>query len=224
MRSKIYAYKSTISESQTDIYVFTETNLDSLITSSAIFDDDFSVYRDESDGRLNHKAVGKILIAVRKTLDSALVELPALNDDVEKNFGHLCVKIASRNLLVYSVYVASRASSETYDLILETVQKLKETGSALLLYGDFNLSRIKWSWDSSSQNMTPTKTKSLPEEKLVNSLINKIGLVQKNWVTNCRKTFLDIVFSSNDLNVSVKKCLPLHKLEYDHSPVEVVID
>ena len=161
-----------------DIIVLTETWLNNSFNDHEILPNDFHVYRRDRYSDRTGRG-GGVLIAVRTTLDSCLVDVPNCN-----NTEFICVRLAIGRRCVYimGVYLPPAIAGvqrNEYNLgvlgLVEFVSERLTPNDDLIVLGDFNLSDLKWA-RSEEDVLTASNVHAEYEQTIVDGL-TALGLM-----------------------------------------------
>lgn len=195
-------YQLACSDACYDMYAFTETWLNDNTLSSQLFDESYSVFRqDRSPSNSSKRSGGGVLLAVRSCFKPRLLITPE-NATVE----HLWVAIPSSNatLFVCVVYFPpDRVNDNTLiDKHLSSVNCIiSQIGPKdnLVVLGDFNLSGISWLNDSYGFYYPDPLNSSFGSASscLIDTYLTA-GLRQLNGIVNANSRTLDLCFLSEE--------------------------
>lgn len=208
-----------------DVYVFTETYLNSNICSSELFNDSFVVFRHDrilsntpkSDG-------GGVLIAVKNKFISVEIVLPT---DPELYLEILAVKIeiGGRNLYIFAVYLPHWAKSEerskAFCDILNVIHRTINSNDIFMCIGDFNMTHLSWMDDNDNEGvLLPLDITNSSDEILVDGILS-LELSQINNVLNSNNRLLDLVFVTCYSDFLLSKADALVKSESHHEAISL---
>lgn len=201
-------------ECEFDWIALTETNLTSKIESVELFDpSQFVVYRrDRSALNSQKKSFGGVLIAVRSSFESEILEI-SHTDGIEC----VCVKscVEGRLCYVYCRYIPpdKHQDFETYDLHVSAIGFVVSHSSLadlVFVCADLNLPYVKWTEDDENPGvMIPGNVNTEIERRVCDGIIGN-GLYQINTKPNANGRYLDLVFASTGDDVfAVRSDSPL---------------
>lgn len=242
LRTKTADFSRNVLSCDCDIIALTETSLCSSIYDGELFKcSQFSVYRhDRSALNSTHERFGGVLIAVRSSIRSEIVEVPGT-----ENVELLVVRVKCQTGFIYvcCLYIPSGSSVDVYNnyvLALERVFDFVdlEPSDEICVLGDFNLKGIEWvpgsigsvnDWARDSGALDsctfylPGEVDEGSKAEIVYLLLSN-GLNQVNGIRNFQNNILDLVFFSNADNIeSCKSDMPLSRKDVYHDPIELVI-
>ena len=154
-----------------DVFCFTETNLDSTVLDTEVFDSDFfTVFRsDRSHLTSDKQSMGGALIAVKCEYPAYSLDL--LNIDVEMIAVKL--KLSSHSVYLFCVYVPPKTPADYYEKCSENITHAIGTcnpDDRLLVFGDFNFPDIKWMFCEEDNCLHPVSSVSAKAEEFLESL------------------------------------------------------
>ncbi|XP_075167476.1 uncharacterized protein LOC142239568 [Haematobia irritans] len=207
-----------------DVYVLVETWLNSDFYNEEIFNANiYTIYRKDRDFiKSNCVKGGGVLIAVRKKIISSLCVL----HNSDSLLDQLCVSLSgvSGNINLVVSYIPPNSSDYLYNAHVQNVLDLAVSDNKLLIFGDFNLGRVTWTFDPIESVMIPYNINSLSEMNLVDSFFS-LNLVQINQFFNILNKILDLVFIDKDMKYAINECLnPLSKLDMHHKALELHVE
>lgn len=188
------------------IYIFTETGFNDSTNSITAFPSNYTVHRgDRSGNTTSKKSGGGVLIAVDKQFDSDLL-FTGDDDGCEQ----VWVKIKSNDfhLVVASIYIPPDQPIEKYSAHMSCMSRfLSEIGDGtdILIYGDFNLPKLKWQLDEITNSMIPINIEE-PVEREVLFACHENGLLQTNDIPNANGRLLDLVWTNNTEKFECNLC------------------
>ncbi|XP_058827923.1 uncharacterized protein LOC131687854 [Topomyia yanbarensis] len=228
MNGVITEYNLAISDNVYDMYVFTETWLNSNTLSKQIFGS--SVYRQDRNNDNSSKQSGRgVLIACSTKFKSRLVSLSNCGS-IEQTW--IALTLTHCTLYICVLYIPPDRVNDA-DLIDQPLHSLSlitdQIGfnDRIIILGDFNLPGIKWV-RSSSNYLYPdanSSTKAPATSKLLDDY-NTGGLVQLNDNRNSNNRLLDLCFASQELSNTCTITVapsPLVKTCRHHPPLLMAI-
>ena len=163
LRTKLNDLRLTVSNSDFDVWVLTETWLDDSIPSSLITDDSYQIFRcDRNPANSSHSRGGGVLIACSANLSCSV--LTHTNASLESLW--VCIRLSHRSLYVGVIYIPpDRSSSSTeFDAMHDDISAICERMRAtdlLILFGDFNTPSLAWEFPHpSSRHLYPCRSSS----------------------------------------------------------------
>lgn len=224
MRTKTNSFHLSTASCDYDVIVITETWLKSDVANSELATN-YTIYRcDRSSATSDLQRGGGTLIAVKSSLFSAPVHL-AGSESLEQ----VVVKISLAHKSVYVCGIYLRPNSDTgkfvahSDCVHQIVQNAASNDSIVIL-GDYNLSRLSWSYDDDVEGYLPSNASSEQELILTENMISS-GLQQICDVSNFNRRLLDLAFVSNSSEAELIEA-PSTILSPDrhHTPFVVRLD
>ncbi|XP_062715023.1 uncharacterized protein LOC115256208 [Aedes albopictus] len=226
INSSVAEYQLALSDGCYDAYAFTETWLNECTSSSQLFDDSFSVYRqDRSLLNSNKIAGGGVLLAVRSRFKSRLVS-PPNSSSVEQLW--VAISTEGATIFVCVVYIPPDRINdagviETHINSLNWVVSQMKPKDNVVILGDFNLSSIAWQCSSVGFFFPCTTRSSMGQtSRELLDAYSTAGLRQMVGVKNENNRSLDLCFVSEELgvNCSVMQAPdPLVKIGRHHPPL-----
>ncbi|XP_053698516.1 uncharacterized protein LOC128745465 [Sabethes cyaneus] len=226
MNSSLAEYQLAFSDCCYDVYALTETWLNQNTTTSQLFNDSYSVYRQDRSRSNSCKSTGGgVLLAVRSGFKSCAVNPP--NSSVVEQFW-VAITTVDGILYLCVVYIPpDRVNDENlmgnhFEAINWVVLQLKPRDKIVIL-GDFNLSAISWQRNSHG-SLFPIASRSsigTAPRKLLDTY-STAGLKQMNGIENENHRTLDLCFVSDELCVDctvTEAPVPLVKICRHHSPL-----
>lgn len=224
INTSIVDYQLACSDACYDWYAFTETWLNSSTTSRQIFDDSFTVYRQDRSPLNSHKRTGGgVLLAVRSSLKSHQLYPPSTSEIeqvwVQLSFEGMCIFVC----VVY--FPPDRINDD--ELIdkhlcaIDWVVSRMDARDNILILGDFNLREISWRVDSNGFSYPDCRY--LNFGRTTTCLLDgysTANLQQINVVPNSNNRMLDLAFVSEDLRPNCSVTQAPHPLVKDcmHHP------
>lgn len=217
LRTKTHVFYRNLCCSSYDVIVLSETNLNSSVRSSELFDDRYNVYRRDREqfGFHREEDGGGVLVAVIKKLQSKRIN----------NWESMCEDLwilidlsPSNKLALCAVYLRSPLKKSHLEHFMANYNAVSENHSfSKCIIGDINLSCIDWNlvYNSSvDYQLTPTA-----QEFIDFTMLN--NLKQCNNVRNQTDRVLDLVLVDGPLfRVSESRCV-LSKIDPYHPPLEI---
>jgi hypothetical protein len=153
---------------------------------------------------------GGVLIAVKSDISSEFVSI-----DHSSLLEFVCVKVKLNQISIYITcsYIPPSSDISVYLNYLSSIQSVASKLSDrdyLLVFGDFNLPEVGWSFQSGT--LVPS---------VFNSFLNALSelpLYQLNNVPNCSGRILDLVFSSDLRHNTISRINPLVHPEDPYHP------
>ncbi|XP_055645123.1 uncharacterized protein LOC129780919 [Toxorhynchites rutilus septentrionalis] len=228
INSSLVEYQLALSDGSYDIYVFSETWLNGNTASSQLFDNSYSVYRqDRSSLNSNKRTGGGVLLAVHSRIKSRTLNPPSCST-VE----HLWIAITTLDATLYLCVVympPDRVNdgpliNQHLDSLYWVVSQL-EPRYNIMIRGNFNLSSISWQHNSHGF-LYPVSSQSsicLTSQELLDSYCTA-GLRQMIGIKNENDRILDLCFFNEEL---CEHCTvmqgpsPLVKIVRHHPPILV---
>lgn len=211
IRSKSGVISTTSGHLDYDIFIFVETWLNHNFYDDEYFDSNlYDVFRKDRDiERTGCSLGGGVLIAVRRNLQAYLVTLK--NEDLILDQLCVCVQGSSGfgSLYLLASYIPPRSNFDLYkahtDNIVSLVQN-KLADNQICIFGDFNLPEVMWSNNFSNFGLIPNNITTSLESYVIDNILSN-GLVQINNFVNNLGRILDLVFVSDNINISVSQCV-----------------
>lgn len=186
---------------------------------------DFNLYR--CDRNINNSTAergGGVLIATRQNIVSSSIELPGFLDTEV-----LSVKLAwdDINIFVIGLYIVPKFPVVLYKRYIDAiaaVTNLMLPTDRLIVFGDFNLPRLKWTYlDEHDTCLSPVNTHQDREVAVIDGL-STFNTSQINYVTNARNRILDLIFANDHHNVALERCIsPLIREDTDHPALDLFL-
>lgn len=227
MRTKSSLFSLYTSQCDFDVYVITETWLNSDFYDEEFFNPyNFVVFRKDRDAlRTGHSRGGGVLIAVKKSLFCRSIALS--NNDTLIDQLCVAIKAVTGELYICVSYIPPGSCDSLYAAHSSNILNLAEgfkDGEKLCLLGDFNLNEIVWSEIPNSKLFLPSNLNKSLEINFIDSTFS-IDLIQINTVFNRLNKLLDLVFVSSDLKFNLSEsAFPISPSNAHHSALEVVIE
>lgn len=225
MRSKSYDVFLQISQCEYDVIVLVETWLNPDFKDEEFFDlRTFQVFRKDRDfAKTNCSRGGGVIIAVKRNIQAVAINLR----NADTLLDQICVQIfGATSLMVLVSYIPPNSSNDLYNEHVQNVLNISaEHGlSELMVFGDFNLSKIVWSKCQDSFFLCPTNVNSAHEITLIDGFLS-IDVGQINHFNNSLNRILDLIFVSKNINYTIQSCEhPLSKTDQHHVAVELEIE
>lgn len=219
LNTKLVEARTFVNVNSFDVISLTETFLHAGVSSSEIFNDNYTVYRNDRD-----TYAGGSLIAIRNDIISTRVhdfECGTLEDVWIK------LRLKDCSLYVCTVYLPPH-KPQTVNQIREFFKKLYdnlsqiEENSKILLLGDFNMTYLQWD-DSSPDSLTPVGYIGYPLYEEFVEILQCFTLSNVSRVKNRDSRQLDLIVTNVDShNVSTypsdqRMC----KIDPYHPPIEL---
>lgn len=223
LKTKTSAFYSSCVSCDYDIICLTETWLNSTVHDSELFSDSFIVYRhDRSLLNSSKSDGGGVLIGVRKSINSQLINIPN-SDSIES----ICVKSSFKNvnIYLYGLYIPPNSNEQCFKEHMAALMYLSDIltdTDIIFVIGDFNMSSIEWIVDDDNINvLLPTNIPSSYVDIL--DLIMEMGLSQMNHIVNHQNKLLDLFFTNITDDSSVcGSNIPMTKVDVYHPPIEIL--
>jgi hypothetical protein len=170
-----------------DIVIGTETWLDPTIKDHEIFPEGYKLYRKDR----MHQAGGGVLIAIKNTYISSLVEELSPNDNAEMIWAKIDI-VGNKTLYISSFYnskTSDEISLNWFDTAARRACQIKN--AAILIGGDFNLP----GWDWKNKNLKPGTLHSKHHLFFGNTL-DDTGLVQIIDQPTRKENILDLIITN----------------------------
>lgn len=182
---------------------FSQTTDTSLLTANGVFD----LYRcDRCTFKRPKKGRGGLATLHKRDLELKQIKLPKTSLEIQAT--------SLGNNVFMNCYLPIYTTAQTNVRIDELIDCVKFVytnfkACTLFLFGDFNMSGIRWIFDEDFIGglRADTSGANAYEKKFVEELAS-MGLVQLNHLTNSRNVFLDLIFS-NELAFSQVECVSL---------------
>ena len=191
---------------QVDIFLGTESHLDSSILNAEVFPNHYNVYRKD-----RNKYGGGVFIIIRYSISSSQLEITSPSEIiwVQLHTG------SYKSVIVGSFYCPPHSPATTWEDLSHSVAdvKVKYSNSKIFLGGDFNCPGIDWQLGSLTDSYLPCCFR----EKLL-LLSKEAELEQMVSFPTRGPNMLDLCFTSHSSMVS--QCYPIPGLS-DHDAVMV---
>lgn len=210
--------KLSMTMSNFDLVIVTETNLSDDICDAEICPSDYTVFRcDRSILTSAKSSKGGVMVAVRDSIVSS--RLFSSIDDIEC----LLLKLQpckGTSWLLVACYIPPQEHVSKYNSLLSSVEELISSGSKfdeILIVGDFNLPGVNWD-DTLCRDHTPAS-------RAIISMMQLLDLQQVNQVYNKRGVLLDLVLCSHSSGtvVALESDFLLPVEESHHPPLSISI-
>ncbi|XP_062708085.1 uncharacterized protein LOC134288167 [Aedes albopictus] len=226
INSSIAEYQSAISDGCYDVYALCETWLNENTSTSQLFDDSYSVYRqDRSPSNSNKSSGGGVLLAVRSCFKSRVLNPPG-GPMVEQLW--IAITTADATLYLCLVYIPPDRVNDG-DMIENHLTSLDWVVAQLgprdnvIIVGDFNLSAISWQRTSCGYLFPISSRSSISAaSRQLLDAYSTARLRQLNGVENENNRILDLCFFSEEISmdgVVMQAPSPLVKICRHHPPV-----
>lgn len=221
LRTKTHVFYRNISCSSYDVIILTETNLNSSVNSSELFDSRYQVYRRDREmtGFRGFNDGGGVLIAVSRNLNSRRMV------NWESSCEDLWVTIEgpfdlATHLSLCAVYLRSPISKPILEHFLNNCNAVSENHDfKTCIIGDFNLSCIDWNQVNNSTLLYHTS----PLGHQVIDFANMNGLKQVNGIVNKTSRVLDLVLTDVQFcNVSESQNV-ISVIDTYHPPLDITL-
>lgn len=209
-----------------DIIAFTESWLNSTVYDHELLDHRYNIFRrDRSTVPLarHKKDGGGVFIAIRKKYE--VVRKTAWESKCEDLWVTLRLDKAN-TLNICVAYLPSPATFEYTEFLMNNItnviqNKIKKQSHTLIL-GDFNMPKITWSYDITTQQLMSNTSGDNNIENLFLDSIAFNNLYQHNSFPNSNQRILDLILSSrSNIGLTCKCSHPLVS-ENEHHPALVV--
>lgn len=151
MNSSLVDYKLACSDQCYDIYAFTETWINENTPFNLLFDDTYSVYRqDRSPSNSNKRSGGGVLLAIRSCFKSRQMFIPEI-DVIEQLW--VSVSLSEAKTFICVVYFPPDRVNDV-NLIEKHVESINwiigqmSPNDNIIIVGDFNLRFVNWNWNA----------------------------------------------------------------------------
>lgn len=199
IRTKLPELRLNILNSDYDIIILTETWLQPKIHDAEIVDNRYLMIRKDRDLTLTHKKDGGgLLIAYKKNL-AVTHRLDWEDQSLEEIY--ICLPLKNNQLILHTVYIPPASPKHIYEKHLRKLEYVYTTNpdSIFCVIGDFNLPELTWT-------ITPPTVSPLniPNEvsKILINTITTMALNQYNGLLNINNRTLDLLFCSQDCQLS----------------------
>lgn len=224
LRSKTSRLFNGSADASFDVICLSETWLCGGISDAELLSSEYLVFRRDRHGSaLDSPVGGGVLCAVRRDIPCRSVAVADCGD-----LELLCVSLMlpQRYIFVVVVYIPPRSVPAIYERFAGCIESI--TGSMhprdeLLLCGDFNLPSVDWLPSPDDCDLSPIFT-TAPQHvvSFVESLLSS-GLSQSSGICNDSGRFLDLIFSTDATNTSVRLCQTPLVPETGHHPALHII-
>ena len=226
INSSLAEYQLAFTDLCYDVYALAETWLNGNTLTNQLFDNSYSVYRqDRSSLNSNKRSGGGVLLAVRSCFKSRLLNPPGCAT-VEQVW--VAISTADSLLYICAIYIPPDRVNDD-NLVDNHIESLNWVISQLqprdkiVILGDFNLSAITWHRGSLGTLFPLTSQSSIGSaaRKLLDAYCTA-GLKQMSQVENESNRMLDLCFVSEDVceNCTIMEApSPLVKMCRHHPPV-----
>lgn len=226
IRTKLNKIFVGSSQSDYDVILLVETWLNKDFFDEEVFDTTiYLVYRKDRDYvKCNCTKGGGIIIAVKRNLISSLCSL----SDSDTIVDQLCVQFKGEvgNLLLNLSYIPPCSPDSLYEKHVQNIMDLvsKYSDHELVVFGDFNLSKIIWSIVPDSSYVSPSNINFESEINVIDSFFS-LGLVQINNFFNNLGKILDLVFVGTDIKFLINECpFPFCNTDMHHVALELILE
>lgn len=218
LRTKLTQLRKSVSTTDYDIIVLSETWLHLGINSNELGMENYVIYR--LDRNVNTSVSvrgGGVLIAVKKTLPSHSIKTD------QNTVEHLFVEVMVNGspILIGAVYIPPRSDYNCYLNHCQTLESIIETlleKHPVIICGDYNLPNCKWTND---QNVTRIFGNVSEKSVCLENTVNYCNLLQINQVSNEFDEILDLVFCDNPNAKCVKSVDRLIQPDIYHPPLSI---
>lgn len=226
LRTKIDELFLATSDCNHDIIILTETGLNDCIYDAQLFGTTFNVFRcDRSASNSCKTRFGGVLIAVKSCYSSKVVY--TINGH---GLEQICVSCAvkGKNLWICAVYIPPDRSNDASIINnhVASVDELRAKASfedVLLVCGDFNQPRMRWTKDINGIYCENRCTLSTTSCSLLDGM-DYLNLSQANLVRNSLDRTLDLVFHTSDLEIDVTiSSAPFLPVDIYHPPLIITL-
>lgn len=218
LRTKTHSFCRQLSLESYDIVVLTETWLNSGVLSSELFDDRYTVYRRDRDGR--KKDGGGVLIAILKKINSKrMVHWESQCEDLWVTIEVPSMK-SIRRIALCAVYLPPPVLRSNLENFLDCCNViLEQIDLHVCIIGDFNLGNIDWNlvYDSVNNYTPPGISNALIDFTHMHKLI------QLNRVVNVSGRILDLVLTNLPSGSVASAPNSLSTIDIHHPPIEILL-
>ena len=206
-------YLSTIEREDIDVFVITESWLQSNISSSEIFVlDKYVIFVDLL--LAGKKREGGVILATKSKLNVVEINLEHQIVGVEL----ICVKLKleTKSFYILGFYLATNNNAETYTNFFSLIESLQFTlNSDIFIVGDLNIIDLNNYYLDGRCNA------------VIRSFLNfqaLINLNQHNRIVNANNRILDVVLATKNLEVQITKAdEPQVAVDLHHPPLEIQV-
>lgn len=209
------------SQSTYDVIVIVETWLNSDFNDAEFFDTRmFNVFRKDRDGlKTGCTRGGGVLIAVKKSFKSILMDLPNSDTLIDQ----LCIRLEGLSgvLICIVSYIPPNSNASLYEAHIQNIAECvpKNDCDGCVVLGDFNLGKIVWSTFPDSNVLYANNVNSPFEMNFIDTMCS-LDLDQVNFFYNSLNKILDLAFISKNINYSIQKCdHPFSPQDLHHVPL-----
>lgn len=217
-----------------DVYVLTETWLNSGCFDSEIFENGYVIYRRDRETSSSTSSVrgGGVLIAVSNQLRSN--RILAWESDCEDLWVSITVAsskpgVRASKINVCAVYMPPPVTNESLRIFTDKATSNLEAchdDHCCLILGDFNMSSISWLINPNDDTENCVKPSDYENRELLCKFVDFLtfnNLKQFNKVTNLQYKILDLVLF-NGGKLQVCECShPIRNIDKFHPPLEVTL-
>jgi hypothetical protein len=218
LRTKLNLLKCSIPSSTHDFIIFTETWLNNNFFDNELGFTQHNVFRrDRTEKTSPHNRGGGVLVAIKKTFNSKLLNIDTLN--VEQVF----VKVIVGDLLIIfcAVYFPPNSDLQLYLNHLSVLESIDSSfpNCKFIICGDYNIPSL--SWESDKHGL---KCVNFLSSQVGSSLIEScsvLNLYQFNSIINAHGNILDLVFSNlleSSINLYDDPFVPIDPC---HPPIQI---
>lgn len=232
LRTKVNEFFSNLCNLTADFVCITETWLNDEFQSSEYLLDNFKSYRrDRNYTSTQTSRGGGVWLFHKSNIDSIRrYDLESKIDFVEDVWIQVKLSSSNRFLYICVVYITPKSGNNNH-LYVAFSNKVKDNvaligpNDRVLIVGDFNVSKIDWSYTSNGV-MIPTLNESCLNSLEVLDMINFGNFNQFNSVVNFQNKILDLVLYTDPARV-IKVSKSLDNLvvpDMYHPTLEITID
>ncbi|KAL4152924.1 hypothetical protein QTP88_000757 [Uroleucon formosanum] len=220
LRTKLNLLKCSIPSSTHDFIIFTETWLRNTFLDNELGFTQHNVFRrDRTEKTSPHNRDGGVLVAIKKTFNSILLNIDTLN--VEQVF----VKIIVGDILIIfcAVYFPPNSDLQLYLNHLSVLESIDTSfpNCKFIICGDYNIPSLSWKSDKHG-----LKCVNFLSSQVGSSLIESgsvLNLYQFNSIINAHGNILDLVFSNlleSSINLYDDPFVPIDPC---HPPIQIYV-
>lgn len=218
-----------------DVITLTETWLNPTTDNNQEFmDSNYEVFRKDrmNASSIKEKSGGGVLIAVKRTLECELVNMPELS-----TIESICVKIKSSKsaTFVYCTYIQPSADFSMYVRHMKAISAIRGNvnhNDNIVILGDFNLPIIKWMPNNDGFDMIPLVGESQSTRANIGRMVlqsaSENELFQMSNFENHSHNVLDLIFVNSPESTLVEKAaiflIPEDKLDKAHVPLVCFVE
>ena len=224
MRTKTQDLSIALASCDYDVIALTETWLCDSIANSELTSD-YTIYRcDRNSSSSQLRRRGGVLIAVKKgivTSESKLSGFEQLEQVIVR------ISLPHRSLFVCCIYLRSNSAPDLYCAHSFAIQQILDSAASsdgVVVVGDYNLPRLRWSFDAEVKSFMPENSSS-QQELVVTESILAAGLFQICALNNVNGNVLDLAFVNDTANVELLEApTAILKIDPHHKPYVLCFD